>query len=313
MRVVFMGSPEFAIPPLEQLMLNDHQIAAVYTPPDKPAGRGMEPASSPIKRAAQSWNLPVIQVPSLKKPEAVEQLAEFKPEAIVVAAFGQILPPEVLAIPRYGCLNIHPSLLPKYRGPAPVPAAFLAGDAFAGVSIMLLDAGMDTGPIFARAQLPILPFDDSQSLLSKLFQVGARMLTQVLSVLPEGRLLPEPQNGTEASYTSEVSKEDGKVDWSQSASSIWHKVRAYNPWPGAYTYWQGKKLKLIEVVALPGANGPQPGLVVSLPPPTSGVAVVTGNGVLGVRRLQIEGKREMAVEEFLRGQRNFIGSVLHEL
>jgi methionyl-tRNA formyltransferase len=294
-------------------MLNGHQIVAVYTPPDKPAGRGLEPAPSPIKKAGQSWNLPVIQVSSLKKPEAVGQLAELKPEAIVVAAFGQILPPEVLAIPCYGCLNIHPSLLPKYRGPSPVPAAFLAGDAFAGVSIMLLDAGMDSGPIFARAQLPILPFDDAQSLLSKLFQVGGRMLTQVLSLLPEGRLLPEPQNGAEASYTSEVSKEVGKVDWSQPAASIWHKVRAYSPWPGAYTYWQGKKLKLIEVVALPGANGPQPGLVVSLPPPTPGVGVVTGNGVLGVRRLQIEGKRVMSVEEFLRGQRNFIGSVLYEL
>jgi methionyl-tRNA formyltransferase len=314
LRLVFMGSPEFAVAPLQLLILNGHEIAAVYTRPDKPAGRGREPAAPPVKNAALSLNLPVIQVPGLRKPEAIEQLARLKPEAIVVAAYGQILPQAVLDVPCYGCLNIHPSLLPQYRGASPVTAAILAGDEFAGVSVMRLDAGMDTGPVFARAQIPVLSQDTAGSLTPRLFQIGAGVLLEVLAALPGGKLLPRPQKEAGASYTRELTKEAGQIDWRLTAAEIWRCVRAYQPWPEAYTFWQGKQLKIIEAVPLPAEQAPEIGQVAALLPPqtSTGAAfgVGTGGGVLGVLKVQIEGKRAMAAGEFLHGQRDFIGTTL---
>jgi methionyl-tRNA formyltransferase len=313
LRLVFMGSPEFAVSPLQQLILNGHQIAAVYTQPDKPAGRGRVSTAPPIKQAALAWNLPVVQEPTLKRPEAIDSLAGLRPEAIVVAAFGQILPPAVLGIPVYGCLNIHPSLLPRYRGPSPVPAAILAGDEFAGVSVMRLDASMDTGPIFSRAQIPVLPQDTAGSLTTRLFEIGARMLTEILAVLPEGKLMPEPQDPDQASYTGEITREEGKIDWKLSALEIWRRVRAYQPWPEAFTFWQGKQLKIIEAVPLLTQESPEAGRVVARFPSTGSGAVVgvgTAEGILGILRVQIEGKRPMTAAEFLRGQKDFVGSVL---
>jgi methionyl-tRNA formyltransferase len=309
-----MGSPEFAVTPLRQLARNGHNIIAVYTRPDKPAGRGRATQGTPVKDAALSLNIPVIQEPNMKKAEAIESLAGLRPEAIVVAAFGQILPQTVLDIPCHGCLNIHPSLLPKYRGPSPVPAAILAGDHFAGVSVMRLDAGMDTGPVFSRAQIPVLPQDTSTSLLPKLFQIGGWLLLEVMATLPGGQVLPEPQNNSEATYTKELTKEDGRIDWGLPAVDIWRRVRAYQPWPEAYTFWQGKQLKIIEAAALPAPEKAAPGQVVALTPVHPGAkaawGVGTGEGILGVLKLQIEGKRAMAANEFLRGQRDFIGAIL---
>lgn len=314
MRIIFMGSPEPAVPVLEQLILNGHEIAAVYTRLDKPAGRGREPAAPPVKKAAVSWNLPVIQVPSLKKPEAIEQLAGLNPQAVVVAAFGRILPPAVLEIPCYGCLNIHPSLLPKYRGASPIPATILAGDEFAGVSVMRLDAGMDSGPVFSQAQISVLPHDTTVSLTEKLFLIGAWMLTEILAALPGGKLVPEPQNEAQATYTREIVKEEGRIDWNLSAMDIWRRVRAYQPWPEAYTFWKGKQLNIIEAVPLTVEIAPEAGRVVALMPVRgqTGAAfgVGTGNGVLGVLKVQIEGKRAMSADEFLRGQRDFLGAML---
>ena len=180
MRTVFMGTPEFAVPPLEHLILNQHQVVAVYTQPDRPAGRSRRLVSSPVKEAAQIWNLPVVQPVSLRKTEVVAQLAEFAPDVIVVAAFGQILPQSVLGLPRYGCINIHPSLLPKFRGASPVAAAILAGGEFTGVSIMLMDRGLDTGPVLARAQIAISAKDTTGSLTAKLSQIASRLLQEVL-------------------------------------------------------------------------------------------------------------------------------------
>ncbi len=309
-----MGSPEPAATTLEQLVSNRHQVLAVYTRPDKPAGRGQTTLATPVKRAALSLDLPVVQELSLKKPEAIESLARLQPEAIVVAAFGQILPPAVLDIPCYGCLNIHPSLLPKYRGPAPVPAAILAGDSFAGVSVMRLDAGMDSGPVFSRGQIPILPQDTTGSLLPKLFQVGTWLLLEVIAAMSETQMLPEPQNNAEATYTRELTKEDGRIDWKLSAMEIWRRVRAYQPWPQAYTFWQGKQLKIIEAVALSAPVQADPGRVVALMPvhadSEAAFGVGTGEGLLGVLKLQIEGKRALSAKEFLRGQRDFLGAVL---
>jgi methionyl-tRNA formyltransferase len=314
LRLVFMGSPEFAVPALQLLVLNGHQIAAVYTRPNKPAGRGRALIAPPIKAAALSWNLPVIQVPGFKNPEAVEQLARLKPEAVVVAAFGQILPQAVLEIPCYGCINIHPSLLPQYRGPSPVAAAILAGDEMAGVSVMRLDAGMDTGPVFSQAQIPVLAHDTAASLTARLFQIGARMLLEVLAFLPSGRLIPEPQNAVGASYSRELTREDGRIDWKLTSVEIWRRVRAYQPWPEAYATWQGKQLKIIEAMPLERQPTPEAGRVVSLTPaagqPQAAFGVGTGDGVLGVLKVQVEGKRAMSAEEFLRGQRDFMGSML---
>ena len=212
-----MGSPHFAVPVLQQLKLNGHLISAVYTRPDKPAGRGREPLATPVKTAALSLGLPVVEAASFKNPEIIRQLADFQPQAIVVAAFGMILPQSVLDIAPLGCINLHPSLLPKYRGPAPVVSTLLAGDEFAGVSIMQLDAGMDSGPIIGQAKIAVLDSDDAITLTAKLFEIGARMVPEALASSSGGKLRSEPQNGELATFTREIAKEDGRIDWHNSA------------------------------------------------------------------------------------------------
>jgi methionyl-tRNA formyltransferase len=313
-RVIFMGTPEFAVPCLEYLILNQYQVVAVYTRPDKPAGRGRSPVSSPVKRLAQSLKLEVVQPASLKSEEVVAQLTGFRPDVIVVAAYGQILPQPVLDIPRYGCINVHPSLLPKFRGASPVTASILAGDEFTGVSIMLMDKGMDTGPVLARAQIPISPQDTTGSLTSKLSQIGARLLLDVLLRWLRGELTPQPQNDAEATYSSPIAKEEGEVDWSLPAIEIWRRVRAFQPWPGCYTKWQGRRLEIIEAVPLPREGSFEVGQVVALTPTIerseAAFGVCTGDGILGVLTVQLEGKRAMSAAEFLRGQREFIGAIL---
>jgi len=313
LRVIFMGTPEFAIPPLEHLILNQYQVVAVYTRPDKPAGRGRSLSATPLKRAALAWKLPVVQPASLKSAEVVTQLAKFHPEVIVVAAFGQILPQSVLDIPGCGCINIHPSLLPRFRGASPVAAAILAGDEFTGVSIMLMDKGLDTGPILARAQIPISAQDTTGSLTTKLSLIAAQLLLEVLPRWSRGELTPQPQNEAEATYSGSISKEESKIDWRLSAVSIWRRVRAFQPWPGCYTRWQGRQLKIIEAVPLPAETALEVGQVVALTPGMQSKAacgVSTGDGILGVLKVQLEGKRAMSAAEFLRGQRQFIGAIL---
>ena len=312
MRVIFMGTPEFAVPCLERLILNHYQVVAVYTQPDKPAGRGCSLVSSPVKRAALNWNLPVVQPVSLNGAEAVAQLAEFHPDVIVVAAFGQILPPSVLDIPSYRCINIHPSLLPRFRGASPVAAAILAGDEFTGVSIMLMDRGLDTGPVLARAQIPISPQDTTGSLAAKLSQIAAGLLQEVLVHWTKGELSPQPQNEAEATYCSSIAKAAGEIDWHLSALDIWRRVRAFQPWPGCYTRWRGRQLKIIEAVPLLEETRLEAGRVVALTPAKEGAVfgIYTGDGILGVLRVQAEGKQAMSAAEFLRGQKQFIGEIL---
>lgn len=307
MRFVFMGSPQFAVPPLEYL-LDSYPVAAVYTQPDKPTGRGRELAPPPVKRAAQARGLTVIQPASLKERGVVEQLKGFKPDIIVVAAFGQILPKPVLTLPRLGCLNIHPSLLPRFRGASPVASAILAGDDFTGVSIMVMDEGLDTGPVLARAQIPISPQDTTGSLTAKLSWLGARLLGEVLVGWTRGELTPRPQDESGASYCGTFSKEEGEIDWRLPAVDIWRRVRAFNPWPGCHTRWRGKSLKIIEAVPLDEEKTSKAGQVVALT--REGFGVGTGDGVLGILKVQLEGKRAMSAAEFLRGQREFVGAVL---
>ncbi|MBU2536123.1 MAG: methionyl-tRNA formyltransferase [Chloroflexi bacterium] len=309
LRVLFMGTPEFAIPPLEKLVHEHCRVVAVYTQPDKPGGRGRSLLISPVKMAALSMDLPVVQPASLKEKAAVGRLAGFQPDVIIVAAFGQILPQTVLNIPRYGCLNIHPSRLPRYRGASPVAAAILAGDEVTGVTIMLLDSGLDTGPLLAQEKMAISSPDTTGSLSIKLSHMAAEMLPRVLSRWTAGEITPRPQNEAEATYSHAIKKEDGEIDWQLPADDIWRRVRAFQPWPGAYTRWAGRRLEIIDAVALSGQGEHKVGEVVAL---REGAAfgVSTGKGILGVIKVQLQGKQAMSAVDFLRGQRRLVGAVL---
>ena len=316
MRVVFMGSPGFSVPVLKSLVLEGCEVAAVYTQPDRPAGRGRALLSSPVKVAAESFGLPVMQPASLKGEEAVEKLRSFAPDFIVVAAFGQILPKVVLDTPKFGCINIHPSLLPKFRGASPVASAILSGDDFTGVSIMLMDEGLDTGPVLSQAQVPISVNDTTGRLGEKLSLVAAGLLTEVLPRYLRGEISPRPQDDSKATYSGTITKEAGQIDWHMPVVDIWRRVRAYQPWPGCYTRWQGKQLKILEAVPLPDGKTSKVGQVIKLEKEPGkaraafGIVTGNGNGVLGIVRVQLEGKRAMASAEFLPGQPGFIGSVL---
>jgi methionyl-tRNA formyltransferase len=311
MRIVFMGTPEFGVPALEQLTKGEHQVVAVYTQPDRPVGRGRISTPSAVKRAALAHGLPVFQPPGLKASAEVERLAELKPDVIVVAAFGQLLSQQVLDISPFGCLNIHPSLLPRHRGASPIPAAIIGGDEETGVTIMLMDVGLDTGPILAQKAIPIEPEDTAESLSAKLAQLGAELLGQTLPRWLDHRLNPRPQDEENATYSGSIAKGEGEIDWHLSAIELWRRVRAFYPWPGCYTRWRGKQLKLLQAIPLSGGQGLEPGRVISLLPERGAVfGVATGNGILGLRRVQLEGRRAMTVEEFLRGQREFVGELL---
>ena len=313
MRVIFMGTPEFAVTPLEHLIHNQYQVVAVYTQPDKTAGRGRSLVSSPVKGVALDWKLPVVQPVSFKGAGVVAQLAGRHPDVVVVAAFGQILPPAVLDIPTYGCINIHPSLLPGFRGASPVAAAILAGSEFTGVSLMLMDRGLDTGPVLARAQIAIAARDTTGSLTDKLSLIAAQLLLEVLPGWLRGEVTPRPQDDAKASYSSVFSKKDGEIDWHLPAADIWRRVRAFQPWPGCYTRWQGRQLKIIKAVPLPGPSHSgriEAGRIVAVNKEGAVFGVGTGDGILGISRVQLEGKRVMSATEFLRGQRQFIGARL---
>ena len=310
-RIIFMGTPEFAVPSLEALIRSAYQVVAVYTQPDRKAGRGQVVMSSPVKQLALLKGLKVVQPESLKAAGAVEGLADFAPDLIVVVAFGQILPAEILDLPKLGCLNVHPSLLPRHRGASPIATAILQGDEVTGVTIMLLDAGMDTGPILNQREVPISADDTTGLLTSKLAQTGAQLLAEILPLWFEGQIKPQPQEESRASYSKVINKNDGEINWRLSTLELWQRVRAFDPWPGCYAWWRGKRLRLGQVVPLYAERSGEPGEVIALSPPAPVVVGVgTGDGILGLLRIQLEGKKEMSAEEFVRGQRDFIGSNL---
>lgn len=307
MRIVFMGSPDFAVPALERLTSSGHRVTAVYAQPDRPAGRGQATSAPPVKRAAEAHDIDVRQPLSLKEAGAIASLADLAPDVIVVAAYGLILPPEALAVPPFGCLNIHPSLLPRHRGPTPIPAAILSGDDCTGVSIMLMDQGVDSGPVLAQRRVEIAPQDTAGTLAAKLSQMGADLLVDTLPRWLSGSIVPQPQREADATHTRLISKADGEIDWGLPAYQIWRRVRAYNPWPGCYTTWKGKRLRINDALPMPGDRG-EPGQV--LPLDDGEVAMQTGEGILMLLSVQLEGKKQMCADEFLRGQRDFIGSLL---
>lgn len=326
LRVIYMGTPWFAVPALEALVLGrepgsvlpqGYEIVAVVTRPDKPSGRKQEIVYSPVKQAALSLGLPVWQPGSFKKAENQEALAAYRADLLIVAAFGQILPQAVLDLPRYGTLNIHASLLPKYRGSSPISEAILQGERETGVTIMLLDAGIDTGPTLLARSLPLAEDETTESLTPKLAKLGAATLLEALPLWISGQLAPQPQNHVLASHTHMIRKEDGRIDWSRSAERLSREARAYLPWPGASTTWRGKSLKILAAHAVPSlSSGGQPGQVaVETLTDSEGRArnvlrVTTGEGSLLVERLQLEGKKVMSTDEFLRGYAGIAGEKL---
>jgi methionyl-tRNA formyltransferase len=308
-RTVFMGTPQFAVTILEFLLQGSYQVLAVYTQPDKQAGRGRPVVFPPVKKLALERQVPVIQPETFKSSEVVEKLASFQAELIIVAAFGSILPQEVLSLPKFGCLNVHPSLLPRHRGPSPVANTILCGDELTGVTIMLMDAGMDTGPILAQEKVGISFMDTTGSLSSKLADVGAKLLLETLPKWLGGELRPQAQDESRAIYSKLITSKDAEIDWHLSAVELWRRVRAYNPWPSCYTWCQGKRLKIHKALPFGDVAKGETGEVIALTEPP-GVGVVTRHGILGLCQVQLEGKREMSVDDFVRGKRDFIGSVL---
>jgi methionyl-tRNA formyltransferase len=308
-RIVFMGTPQFAGTILESLLQSSCQVLAVYTQPDKPAGRGHEVVSSPVKKLALERQIPVIQPETFKSSKVMEKLASFQPELIIVAAFGFILPPEVLSLPKFACLNIHASLLPRHRGPSPVANAILCGDELTGVTIMLMDAGLDTGPILAQEKVGISFMDTADSLSTKLADVGAKLLLETLPKWLAGELKAQPQDESQATYSKLITSKDAEIDWHLSAVELWRRVRAYNPWPSCHTWCQEKRLKIHRAIPLGDVKDREVGEVIALTEPPW-VGAVTGQGVLGLCQVQLEGKRAMSANDFVRGKRDFISCVL---
>ncbi len=310
-RIVFMGTPEFALPILSTLA-DHHELVAVYTRADKPAGRGKALAESPVKTLALERGLTVEQPRTLRNPENQERLRAYAPELIVVAAYGLILPQAVLDIPSHGCINTHASLLPRWRGAAPITAAILVGDAETGITLMQMDAGVDTGAIISMRGIPIEREDTTGSLTLKLARLGAQMLDETLPAWLEGKVTPTPQSG-EPTLTKMVKKEEGQIDWMRPAVEIERMTRAYNPWPSTFTFWSSPSggvpamFKIWRADVLPSPATEPPGTVVSSP---NGVGVATGDGILLLKEIQLAGKRAMSIDEFVRGQRGFVASKL---
>ena len=317
MRTIFMGSPIYAVPVLEALSSLNCRIVGVYTQPDKPRGRGRSPEPTAVKELAQDQGLRVFQPASLRPPEVQRELAELEPDLIVVAAYGNILPVGVLSIPSRGCVNIHPSLLPRYRGPSPAATAILEGQERTGTTIMLMDQGLDTGPILASTAVPIEEGATTDSLTPELFRLGAGLLVDKLPAWLEGNLASQPQDDSLATVTKMLQKGDGQARWALPAGELDRRMRAYTPWPGLFTHWKGKALKLLTALPLPHAPVPDasvadagPGRVVALEEPGFPAGVATGSGVLGLGSLQLEGRRVVTAEEFLRGHQEFMGAQL---
>ena len=300
-RIVFMGTPEFAVPTLLRIIDDGHQVIVV-TQPDRPAGRGRTIEMPPVKRAALEHRLTVLQPESVNAPDVTARLREWAPDAGVVAAFGQLLEAEILAIPAHGHLNVHASLLPRWRGASPVVAAILAGDAETGVTIMLINAGLDTGPILAKSPCTICSDDTAGSLEAKLARTGADLLSQTLPRWLGGEIPAVPQDDALATFAGRVEKNDGRVDWAQSAETLWRMSRAYEPWPGLFAFVGEQRIRLWRLVPLPDWRGDElPGEVLESYDET--LAVATGEGALILEEVQLAGKKRTSGINFRRGQR----------
>ncbi|HEY5994497.1 MAG TPA: methionyl-tRNA formyltransferase [Gallionellaceae bacterium] len=298
MKIIFAGTPPFAAAALEALLVRKFDVAAVLTQPDRPSGRGMQLQPSPVKQLAMRHALPVLQPPSLKDAAIQNELAAYAADVMVVAAYGLILPQGVLQLPRYGCLNIHASLLPRWRGAAPVQRAILAGDAETGITIMQMDAGLDTGDMLLRKSCPIAPDDTAQTLLDKLSALGAEAIVETLPLLEQGRLTRAKQDDARATYAAKLSKAEAQIDWSREAEQIAHAVRAYNPFPAATTTLNAVPVKIWKASVRAGLSG-EPGTVLSVEKDC--IIVACGKDALCVEVLQRPNAKAMAASQFVQG------------
>ena len=308
LRVVFMGTPAFAVPALDALLDTGCDIVGVCTQPDRRSGRSRPLAAPPLKQAAVERNLAVFQPVSFRRDEqARRQIASLEPDLIVVVAYGLFLPSDTLAVPPLGVLNLHPSLLPRHRGPSPVATAILQGDADTGVTLMQLDEGMDSGPIIAQRETAIREDETAEDLTIRLFEMGADLLKEKIPKWRSGQIMSTPQDETEVTVTRLLKREDGAIDWTRSAVHIARQLRAFYPWPGSFTHWNGRQFKVHWAASLDIDAGSVPGEVIEVP---QGIAVVTGEGALLLRRVQLEGRQATDIADFVRGYRDFIGSML---
>ena len=310
-RVVFMGTSRFAVPSLEGLVQAGYEVVGVVTQPARPAGRGRHLVAAPVSQAATRMGLRLLSPERLRSPESVAELANLIPDLIVVAAYAQILPRAVLEMPRYGCVNVHASLLPRWRGASPIHAAILAGDELAGVSIMLMEPSMDTGAVLGQIATGVEAEDTTPILEERLARAGAALLVDILPCYLSGAIDPVPQNPDLVTYAPIIKKEDGLIDWTQPARAIWRASRAFQAWPGIHTRWEGKILKVVScqpMEAIPQL-ATAAGTVLALPAGRE-VGVATGEGVLVLDEVAPEGGRTMTVREFVAGHRSFVGSRL---
>jgi methionyl-tRNA formyltransferase len=302
-----MGTPRFGQIVLAAL-IGQYEIVGVVTQPDRRAGRGRKEIVSPVKALALEHDLPLLQPRRVRDKDVVRQLRRVEPALIVVAAFGQILPPSVLSLPRHGAINVHASLLPRHRGAAPIPAAILAGERRTGITIMLMDEGLDTGPILSQGSMDITAQDTTASLTEKLGQLGAALLLDTLPRWLAGEISPQEQHDARATYAPVLRKEQGRVDWSEPAEAVARRCRAFQPWPGTFTTWQGQRLKVLSGQPSPAEVPDEiPGRVLQR---DDEIAVATGKGLLVLEEIQLAGRRPMSARDFARGQRGFVGSVL---
>ena len=309
MKIVFMGTSLESVSVLSELIKLDIQISAVFTRLAKPFGRGREARNPPIKEYVDKNKIPLYQYDSLINHQiAYKRLKDISPDLIIVADFGLIIPSEILKLPPLGCLNIHPSLLPKYRGPSPVSSALLNEKKFTGVTIMVMDEGVDTGPIIAQKKVEFLPQENAKNLTERLFRIGAYLLGDIILVWETGKIKAIPQDESNATYSKKLSRGDGEINWTNSAIDINKKILAYNPWPGAFTYWKGNRIKIID--ASLGAiqlNKYNYGTVFEL---DENIHIATAKGTLILNQIQLEGKKIVSVKEFILGHRDFIKAKL---
>jgi methionyl-tRNA formyltransferase len=306
-RVVFMGTPQFSVPSLRTL-IETQEVVGVVTQPDRPAGRGRQLKPSPVKVVAESAGIPIYQPRSLRSEEAAVPLHEWQPDVIVVAAFGQILRPHVLELPPEGCVNVHASLLPRWRGASPIQHAILAGDEQTGITLMQMDKGMDTGAIYVQEVTPISADDTSTTLHDRLAELGAQMLRSFLDDIVNGRLQAQPQDENLATYAPMIKKEAGQIAWQESAAAIDRRIRAMTPWPGAFTEWDGQYLKILAARPQPDRSlGVQPGTVALV---DGELLVQTGEGALALDQVQPAGKKAQDAGAFVRGRPQFAGALL---
>lgn len=308
MKIVFMGTPDFAVEALENLVKSDYEVVCVVTQPDKPKGRGNQVQISAVKECAQKYNLPVFQPKKIKEAEAVEYLRTLEADLFVVAAFGQILSKEILEMPKFGCINIHGSLLPKYRGAAPIQWAILNGEKETGITIMQMNEGLDTGDMLTKVVVPIDSKDTGESLFHKMASAGADLLVKTIPQLIEGTITAIPQNEEESSYAPMIKKEMGKILWKKEAEELERMVRGMNSWPSAYTTYGKKTLKIWEAYVEEGNSGMAPGSVVQVTKEV--IKIQTGKNLLVLKNLQLEGKKRMDVSAFLLGNKVEEGEIL---